>query len=393
MTDRGRMLAAIRGEAPDRLPWIPRLEFWHRARLRNGTLPAGLRGLSLIEIADRLGAGFYSVIPDFTACRGELDMIDRTLGIFRLDVLPYRVTLEDVDRRVLRRGRETVVEYHTPKGSIRTATVFTEEMLDGGASVPWTSEHAIRSPADFDVVEHIFSHLRVEPQLDGYLDMRRLVGDRGLVVGYLCGTAGPMHHILKELMPVEQFFYALHDYPEKIERLAGAMEPFYAAIERCAAESPAETIMLGANYDDSITYPKFYRQHILPHLKAYAAELHRRGKYLMTHTDGESRKLLPLFRETDFDVADSVCPHPMTSVTFDEFMEAFAGRITLMGGIPAVLLCPDSSTLDDCRRYIDGVLERYQGSSRLILGVSDMVTADADWDRLLYVTERITKAE
>jgi hypothetical protein len=243
------------------------------------------------------------------------------------------------------------------------------------------------------VVSYIFAHLRVEPRTEGYLEMCRRVGERGLVIGYLCGTAGPVHHILKELMPVEQFFYAMHDYPEKIEKLADSMQPFYQSIQQCAADSPAEVVMLGANYDDSITYPKFYRQHILPHLKAYAAELHRRGKYLMTHTDGESRRLLALFRETDFDVADSVCPHPMTSVTFEEFMEAFAGRITLMGGIPAVLLCPDSSTMEDCRRYVDGVLERFQRRSRLILGVSDMVTADADWDRLLYVTDRITKAE
>ena len=385
------MLEAIRGETPDRLPWIPRLEFWHRAQLRKGTLPAELRGLSRIEIADRLGAGYYSVIPDFTDCPGELDMIDRTLGIFRLDVLPYRVTLEGVDRRVLSKGRETVVEYQTPAGSIRTSTVFTDEMLDGGASVPWTSEHAIRTPNDFEVAGYIFEHLRVEPQLDGYLEMRRRVGERGLVIGYVCGTAGPVHHIMKELMPVEQFFYAMQDYPEKIAKLADQMQLFYRGIQQCAADSPAEVVLLGGNYDDSITYPKFYRQHILPHLSAYAAELHGRGKFLMTHTDGESRKLLPLYLETEFDVADSVCPRPMTSVTFEGFMEAFAGRITLMGGIPAVLLCPGSSTMDDCRRYMDRVLEQHGRSPRLILGVSDMVTADADWDRLLYVTERITK--
>ena len=58
--------------------------------------------------------------------------------------------------------------------------------------------------------------------------------------------------------------------------------------------------------------------------------------------------------------------------------------------IPAVLLCPSSSSMEQCRRYIETVLECHGRSSRLILGVSDMVTADADWDRLLYLTERIT---
>ena len=390
MTDRERMLAAIRGETPDRIPWVPRLEFWHRARRRHNTLPDELRPLSLVEIAGRLGAGYYSVIPDFTDTRDELDMIDRALGIYRLPVLPYRVTLEGVDRRVLRHGRETVVEYHTPEGSVRTSTVFTEEMLDAGASVPWTVEHAIREPKDFETVGYIFEHARVEPQLDGYLDRQRRAGERGIVVAFVSGAACPMHHVLKELMTIEQFFYARHDRPEAIERLADRMQPFYESIRQCAANSPAEVVLLGANYDDSITYPAFFREHILPALRGCADVLHRRGKFLMTHTDGESRKLLPLFLEAGFDVADSVCPHPMTSVHLDEFLSAFRDRITVMGGIPAVLLCRDSAQWEDFRRFVDGVLDRYGCAGRFILGVSDMVTAEAEWDRLQYITDRVS---
>jgi uroporphyrinogen decarboxylase-like protein len=390
MTDRERMLAAIRGEAPDRLPWIPRLEFWHRAQVRKGSLPQELRSLSLIEIADRLGAGYYSVIPDYTDCRDELDMIDRGLGIHRLAVLPYKTTLEGVERKVIQRGREKVVEYHTPVGSIRTVTVFTDEMLDAGASTPYTTEHAIREPKDFDVVGYIFSRIKVEPQTGGYCEQRARVGDRGIVVAFTSGAACPIHHILKEFMPLEQFVYAWHDYPGKVEKLVEEMEPFYEGMKRCAADSPAEVVMLGANYDDSITHPPFFRKHILPVLRNYADVLHRNNKFLMTHTDGESRKLLPSFVEAGFDVADSVCPHPMTSVRIEEFLEAFEGRTTVMGGIPAILLCRDSSTADDCDRYISDLVERHGRRTRLILGVSDMVTADADWDRLRRVTAKVT---
>ena len=53
MTHRERILAAIRGEVPDQLPWVPRLEFWHRARLRHGTLPTELKSLTLPEVAKR----------------------------------------------------------------------------------------------------------------------------------------------------------------------------------------------------------------------------------------------------------------------------------------------------------------------------------------------------
>jgi hypothetical protein len=147
--------------------------------------------------------------------------------------------------------------------------------------------------------------------------------------------------------------------------------------------------MAGGNYDDSITYPKFFAEHLLPPLRDFAAHLHARGKFLMTHTDGENRKLLPLYRAADFDVADSVCPAPMTRCTLDELFEAFAGKITLWGGIPSILLCKDSATWEQFRDFIDDVIARHGRRSRFVLGVSDMVTADAEWDRLCYISEKV----
>ena len=390
MTDRERILAAIRGEPVDRLPWIPRLEFWHRAKLRDGTLPRELRSLSLSEIAQQLGVGLYAVVPDFTDTRGELDMIDRTLGVFRLPRLVYTPILEGVDRRVTRSGRETIVEYHTPVGSLRTAFLYTDEMLEAGASMPWVTEHAIREPKDFEVVGYIFEHIRVEPNYAGYQEWCEEVGDRGLVLGYTLGTAGPIHHIMKEFMPMEQFFFALHDCPEAVDKLCQRMRHFYDQMLQVAADSPAEVILFGANYDDSITYPPFYRKYILPELRAYGDLLHSRGKFLATHTDGENRKLLPIYLESNFDVADSVCPHPMTSVTLEEFLDAFAGRVTIWGGIPSVLLCRESVTEQHFRNSIDDLVARHGKRTRFVLGVSDMVTADCDWDRMRYVTEKVT---
>src|SRR5271157_3654145 len=102
MTERERILAAIRGDIPDRMPWVPRLEFWYRARVRKGAMPSALRGLTLTAVAERLGVGYYSSVPDFTQRQEETDMLDRGLGIFNLPVLPYRVVLEGVERRVTR---------------------------------------------------------------------------------------------------------------------------------------------------------------------------------------------------------------------------------------------------------------------------------------------------
>jgi hypothetical protein len=393
MTNRERILAMIRGEVPDRVPWVPRLDFWYRAQAYLGTLPKELEGLTLMELADRLGVPTYGVLPDSAECPTGTEMLDRSLGIYQVPVVPYRVTLQDVERRVLKQGREIIVEYRTPVGSTRTTAIFTDEMLQAGASVPYVTEHPIREPRHFEVVGYIFSHLKVEPRMEEYVARRDQVGERGIVIGYASPSASPVHHIMKEFMPVDQFFYALHDCPRELARLAEAMEPYYEGVKRIAAESPAEVVLLGANYDDTITYPPFFAQHILPALRDYSEVLHKKGKYLVTHTDGENRKLLGLYLQAGFDIADSVCPSPMTSCTLEEIRAAFGERITIWGGIPSILLCASSASFEDCKRFIDGVLDRYRGQSHLILGVSDMVTADTDWPRFEYITEKAANTD
>jgi len=68
---------------------------------------------------------------------------------------------------------------------------------------------------------------------------------------------------------MEQFFFALHDCPEAVGKLCQRMRHFYDRMLQVAADSPAEVVLFGANYDDSITYPPFYRKYILPELRAY----------------------------------------------------------------------------------------------------------------------------
>jgi uroporphyrinogen-III decarboxylase len=393
MTERERVLAAIRGETSDRVPWVPRLDFWHRAALRKGTVPQEWRGLSVEEIAVQLGAGIYATNPNYQWSMDKVDRSDRGLGLTHFPVQTYEFELDGVERRVSKRpsekGTETVVEYVTPVGVLETAFLMTEEMLDAGTSTAWVSKPPICKPEDFEPAGYLFEHIKVHPRMDGYLTMRRKVGEHGVVVAPTLGSAGPMHHIMKQMMFPEQFFYAMADYPEKVYRLAGQMEPFFQAIQESALDSPAEVVYFGGNYDDSLTPPPLFRKHILPVLKQYAERLHKHGKYLLTHTDGENRRLIPLYLEAGFDIADSVCPYPMTQVTLEQIHAAFASRITIWGGIPATQLCPASTDEVSFRRYVDELIERYGHAKRIILGVSDMVTADADISRLKYLNDRI----
>ena len=65
MSHKERMLAAIRGEPVDTVPWVPRLDLWYNAHKRAGTLPGEYRDATLKEITEDLGFGYHAVAPNF----------------------------------------------------------------------------------------------------------------------------------------------------------------------------------------------------------------------------------------------------------------------------------------------------------------------------------------
>ena len=198
-----------------------------------------------------------------------------------------------------------------------------------------------------------------------------------------------MHFIQRDLMPLETFFFELHDRPDEVRGLAEAIGGYWREMLAVAARCPAEVFLLGANYDAAIQHPRFFAEHIQPGLAEFAAGLHAQGKYLLTHTDGENRGLLGHYLASDIDVADSVCPAPMTRLTIAQVREAFAGRITIMGGIPSVSLVKDSMRDAQFEQYLDEFFAQIGRGDHLILGVSDTTPPAADFQRLMAIARRV----
>jgi len=389
MTPREQMWAAIRGEPSDRIPWAPRLDLWFRAHQRAGTLPEKYRNASLRDLTDDLGIGYHGVVPDFRDLRGPEDDADRALGIYNLRTMPYQTVLENVRRRVRVEGDRTLVQYETPHGTVETITVYDEAMRRAGISITHVERQPFQSERDYAALGYIFENARVVPQYGGYQGFADYVGDRGLAVGWVTAAGSPMHWIQRELMSLNVFFYEMYDHPDALAQLARQIEGYWNRIVEVVCGCPAEVLLVGANYDATVTYPPFFRDHILPWLRAFARELHARGKYHLTHTDGENTGLLPHYLDAEFDIADSVCPAPMTKLSFQEVRDAFAGRVTIMGGIPSIALLPSSMPDREFDRFLDGFFEQVGRGDHLILGISDTTPPGADFGRILKIGERV----
>lgn len=394
-TSRERILAAIRGEAVDTVPWVPRLDLWYKANRYRGTLPREWLDMPLWAIQRILGVARHEVIPDFLDTEEPDEIADQALGLAHVRSQPFRLRFRQTKRVVERSGGIYRIAYQTPVGTVTARLLHTPQMRRDGVTLLHVSERVIKSPDDYAVIGFIFEDLEVEPG-GRYDEFRDEVGDEGVAVAFANVAASPVHHLLKELVPYDEFFFTLHDHPELIAETAARMAGFFDRVIEACAQSSAEVVLLGANYDVMLTPPPLFGEHIAPALAAAAERLHASGKLLATHTDGENQGLLDFYVQAGVDLADSVCPAPMTRLSLAEYRQAFGRRPAIWGGICSSSLLRESFTDREFEDHVEesiaaaGDLEAGEGRG-LIYSIADTTPPDADLDRLRYIGERLAE--
>ena len=389
MTFRQCLLAAIAGQPTDQIPWAPRMDLWYIALRARGELPPRFQGLNTAQIARELGVACHAVRADYTIARPPEDLALRGLGIDNHSDYPYRVELRGLPME-FRHDRENLwTTIRTSAGDLHVHLHQSSQMSRDGISLPFVKSYPIRSAADLEAVGEVFEHIEVIPTPQAYAAFHERIGEQGLAVASGPGVASPVQLMLHDLMPMDQFFYLYHDDRAAVERLAARMTPFFEAALEAVAACGAEVVLWGANYDQDMTWPAFFSEQIAPWLKRVGTRLHQQGQYLLTHTDGENHDLLPLYPDCGFDVAESVCPSPMTRCTLAQVRAGMGPKTAVWGGIPSVALMEESMGEAQFEEYLEQVFGELDTGERLIFGVSDNVPPAANLGRLERIRERI----
>ena len=392
MTYRDRILAAMRGENNGLIPWAPRMDLWLIANREKGTLPKEFAHInSTVEIAETLNVACHAIRGDFTHLRTPEHLMLRGLGLDLHYDYPFRVKVTGLRTKYHSDKENFITAIHTPVGDVRTHTILTDEMLYNGISYPFIKSYAIESKVDFEAVGHVFEHLEVVPTPEAFARFQQRVGNHGVAIAAGLYAASPMHLILHDLMPMEQFFISYLEDRSSLKNLAKRIEPFFEAVLDAVLQCDAEVIHWGSNYDQNITWPPFFKDEIVPWLQKVSRRTHDAGKLLLTHTDGENKALLNFYPSCKFDVAESVCPKPMTSCTLKEIRDALSPHIAVWGGIPAVSLLDNHMDDVTFENYLNQMFNELGSGKNLILGVSDNVPPEANLSRLKLIENYIMR--
>jgi len=390
MTHRQRILMAAKGEMPDVIPYVPRIDLWYNANSSAGTLPEKYKGKTQDEISRAEGWALHKVVPEFLKVRKPEDNIHRALGIYSLKELVFRYKFSsDIEIKVECEGDFTHVEYHTPVGTVTTTTVLSEEMRKAGASISWIVEHVIKKLEDYRVVGYIFENIELIPDFNDFLKWKSEIGEDGVACTMVSLAASPMHHIQKEFFDATMFYYHYHDYKKEMRELAERVENYFNQALRIIADSPAEAVLWGANFDEMITYPPYFEKEIMPWIRKASEVLGAKGKIVICHCDGENQGLIDLIRDSGMHVAEAICPYPMTKVKIEEYYRRWRDKLTIWGGIPSNMLLAESASDEEFEAYLDYLFKAIVPGSRFILGIADTTPPNAVFERLVRIGERV----
>jgi uroporphyrinogen-III decarboxylase len=360
MTYKQRIMAALKGEPVDFIPWCPRWELWFDAARMDGRLPDKYRNWDIHDVARDFGMGLRPR-------RGEANA--------------YKLVMQGVEISTMQDGYFTRTEYQTRLGAVSTLYQITPELENQGVRGRMV-ENMIKAPKDYDVVQYIVENTEVVPTPEDMAALERKIGDDGIV--FASALNSPMHTFMREYSGYEQSYLEVADNWNLLERLLGALRVQADEIARICLESPAEIIACDGNFDRMLTPPNWYRKFFLPYLKELAQKVHARGKLLQGHIDGENRGIIGLILDSGYDIGEALAPAPLTSVTIKEFRQAFGNQIAVWGGIPITMgraSVPDA----EFEEFVVQTLKDCAPGDRLVLGMGDNFPTDANIEKVKMV--------
>jgi uroporphyrinogen-III decarboxylase len=298
-TSRRRLLTALAGGTPDRVP------------------------INTYELAGRNSEDWYNSQPSYQSLmdyiRAHTDCItnwnprpatDRYTCQERFLCSDYPVEIETRIETVGLFERNTRV-VHTPRGELRSITQSTPEVY-----TTWRVEHWCKSTADVDIALSV----PYEPARYAAADLPRVraeLGDQGIIMASL----GDPAYLAADLMSFQDYLlWAFEDtghFARTVEVIAErVMENLRRQLDCCVLDCYR---IVGPEYfTPPYLPPTMFKRFVVPHVSAMTELIHSRGGKVRLHCHGKIGQVLDMILSTGCDGIDPCEPPPDGDIGLDE---------------------------------------------------------------------------
>jgi hypothetical protein len=326
MTSRERLLTALKGGVPDRLPVTTH-------HLQDHFRNTYMDGKSDLEIFDHFELDAISWIGPYRPDTEKGHYFDPTQEVpanprFNRFVVSddWQITAEELSDPEYETTRYTIT---TPKGELTT-------VLQRNQYTAWISEHLIKEKTDIDIIgAYVPAPLCDVTKVN---DQAEAFGERGIIRGAICsfdiyGQPGTWQDAAC-LVGIEPLIMATFDDPAWVHTL---LEILYRRKETYIRS------LKGANYDilelgggdasTTVISPKLFRKFVAPYDAKLIALAHDAGQRIAYHTCGGMMPILEDIADMQPDAMETFTPPEMgADVRLAEAKARIGDKVCMIGG-------------------------------------------------------------
>ena len=356
MTSRDRLLAALHGELPDRLPWAPEFNMVFAERVLR-ELPGQPYAPedAYIETCRRIKA----------ECFARVDAIE--------------VTYRNVEVVETRDGDEITRTYRTPA---RDLTLRARMISDIG--VEMEHQHMVRTVEDVRAYRFLYEDASYASRYEYVQSRIAVMGDAGL-----CSVFGPPTPLLDLIMfqiRLPNVYFLMEDHPQEMEELLAAMHRRNCEYYELAAAGPGEVVRSFEDTSTTLVSPALYRRYCLKQLQDYRDICHAHGKLFVPHMCGLLKGVLPELAETGLDGIEAVTPPPLGDCPIGLAREKLGPNVTLIGGLDPTQFV--GARPGKTRAMLLDYLSQIGDGRRMVLGHEE-IHIKADFESVRVIPELI----
>ena len=339
MSPRERYLAALVGEMPDRIPMI----IW------NNKLPGGEKNDRLLEL-EVLIINKSSVYKQHHTGIGIESRFE-----------------EDVN------GRKKKTIFTTPGGVLEKNEIVMPGTI-------WITEPLFKNSDNYEALESLISSREYEPDHSRFTKDDSELG--GQTIARPITIRSPMQELIYEFMGIEAFSIEWAENRSRMIHLLDVLKEDWLKRVKITAESPARFVVVEGNPQLSIIGLERFREYYMPNIVEACEILHRKGKIVGAHLDGDNRMLAPLVAQLPLDFIESFTPPPECDLSISEARRCWKDK-TLQVHFPSSI---HLSNFDEVRSAVLDMLRQAAPGNRFIMGSMEDIPEGRE-DSMVYLYE------
>jgi len=248
----------------------------------------------------------------------------------------------------------------------------------------WTLEKIFKGPEDYKKLYAMIEDQTYIADYDGFLKARNELGE-DIILRAGIGSS-PLHQIMIGWMGIETFAIEWVERRDEIEKLVDIQVKKLRQVYEIVAKSPALIANFGGNETGNVMGRERYEKYVLPHHNEAAEVMHRYGKFLGCHLDGNNKIWADLVAKSGLDYIEAFTPSPDSDMSIEEAFNIWTNKV-LWINFPSSVHLASIKEIETTAQHIINV----SSGHRLIMGITEDIPQDRWQENLLAISSVINR--